>query len=259
MRRLLAILIPAVFFAVSAESYEVKGLQPLAPYGVFSTFSTETLKENKFDAGFAFEKVNGPDFYRTNFQFAYGLKNNIELSAALPYVLDWQDRVDGFEDFAFGFKHRIFDGNAALPSVAYLLTVSGYLGKDEFTTEGRIGGGLILTKKVGPFKGHLNLLYFKPVKQGLHDEYALNTGAELAVSSRSTVLVELIGKKEFDKNKINMVEWRLGYRAQAADNIFTTIGAGFDIKNRTPDFRLMFSINFILPTEKIRIHKVIEE
>ncbi len=259
MRRLLAILISAMLLAVSAECYEVKGLQPLAPYGVFSTFSAESLKQNKFDVGFTFERVNGPSFYRTNLQFAYGLKNNIELSAALPYVLGWQDRVDGFEDFAFGFKHRIFDGTGALPSIAYLLTVSGYLGKDDFSTEGRLGGGLVLTKKVGPFKGHLNLLYFKPGKSELREEYALNLGAELAVSSRSTILVEMIGKKEFDKNRINMLEWRLGYRAQAADNVFTTIGAGFDIKDRTPDFRLMFSINFILPTEKIRIERVVED
>ncbi|MBN2653757.1 MAG: hypothetical protein JXR79_01395 [Nitrospirae bacterium] len=259
MKRLLIITLLAVSFANTADCYEVKGLQPLAPYGVFSTFSAETLNHKKFNLGMNLEKIQDPNFYRASIQFAYGLTKNIEFSAALPIVLNWQESTDGTEDLAFGIKHKIYNGSSVLPAVSYLIAVSGYSGKDNFTTEGRIGGGLILTKKIGPFKGHMNFFYFKPGKSELHEEYSLNIGTELAVSNRSVILAEVIGKKEFDKNKINMLEWRLGYRTRTADNIYTTIGAGFDIKNRTPDLRIMFSVNFILPIDKVRIERVVEE
>ncbi|MDX9714537.1 MAG: hypothetical protein RBT37_03810 [Dissulfurispiraceae bacterium] len=259
MKRLFIITILAASFVRPAECYEVKGLQPLAPYGVFSTFSAETIDYKKFNVGLNFEKIQDPNYYRTSIQFAYGLTKDIELSAALPFVWSWEDNINGTEDIAFGLKHRIYKGSSVLPSVAYLLTVSGNSGRDDFSTEGRIGGGLIMSKKIGPFKGHMNFLYFKPGNKNLHEEYSLNIGTELSVSNRSVVLAELIGKKEFDKNRINMIEWRLGLRTKAADNIFTTIGAGFDIKDRTPDLRIMFSVNFILPSEKNRIERVVEE
>ncbi|MBI5212439.1 MAG: hypothetical protein HY957_03585 [Nitrospirae bacterium] len=248
-----------MLFAASADAFDVKGLQPLPPYGVFSTFSAESLKQNKVGLGLGIEKSNDPDFYRTIFNFAYGIHDKFEFNITLPYVTEWENRVDGFEDLSLGFKHRVIDEGDYGPAVAYMLTASPYLGKDEFTTEGSIGGGLLLTKKIGPFKGHLNAFYSTPQKAGLKSEYTVNIGSELAVTHDSKMLVELVGRKNYFKNKIDLLEWRLGYRVATTDYLYTTVGAGFDIKNRTPDYRLMFSISIILPVEKKGIRKIYEE
>lgn len=254
-------LLPTSYFvlAASANAFDVKGLQPLSPYGVFSTFSAESLKQNKVGFGLSVEKSYDPNFYRTIFQLAYGVQDKFEFNVTLPYVTEWENRVDGFEDVSLGVKHRIIDEGEYGPAVAYILTVSPPSGKDELTTEGRVGGGLLVTKKVGPFKGHLNAFYSKPEKSGLKNEYAVNLGAELAVTHDSKVLAEIVGRKNYFKNKIDLLEWRLGYRIATTDYMYTTIGAGFDIKNRTPDYRLMFSVSIILPPEKKKIRKIYEE
>jgi hypothetical protein len=261
MKKRLSVLIMMTLLAatVDAHAFDTKGLQPLSPYGVFSTFSAESLKQNKVGLGLGIERSNGPDFYRTIFQFAYGLHDKAEINLTLPYVSEWQHKTDGFEDLSLGFKHRIVDEGKYNPAVAYILTVTSPSGKEDFSTDGAVGAGVLLTKKVGPFKGHLNVIYSSPEKAGLRDEYNVNLGAELSVSHNSKALVEIAGRKNYFRNKIDLLEWRLGYRVATTDNIFTTIGAGFDIKNRTPDVRLMLSISIILPKEKTRIQRVYEE
>lgn len=252
------LLTPLFIFLKSASAFDVKGLQPLSPYGVFSTFSAESLKGNKVGLGIGFEKSEEPNFYRTVFQLAYGLHDKFEFNVTLPYVAEWRNRLDGLEDLSLGVKHRLIDEEKFTPAVAYILTVSPPSGKDEFSTDGNVGGGLVLTKKVGPFKGHINTFYTSPGRQGLKNEYSVNIGAELAVTHNSKILAELAGKKNYFKNKIDLLEWRLGYRIATTDYIYTTIGAGFDIKNRTPDYRLLFSVSFILPREKKTIQRMYE-
>lgn len=261
MKRLvLVILLFVPLTAVyAADNFDVKGLQPLPPFGVFSTFSAESLKQNKVGFAFQFDRSVEPNFYRFFFQISYGLHDRFEINMTLPYVMDWQDRVDGFEDFNFGVKHRLVDETKYTPAVGYLLAVAAPSGQEEFSTDGNIGGGLILTKKIGPFKGHLNALYLNPFKSGLNDQYIVNLGAELAISHNSKVIAELVGKKDYFKNKLNLLEWRIGYRIATTDYIYTTVGAGFDIKNRTPDYRLLFSVSVILPKEKTKIQKIYEE
>lgn len=254
-------LLPTSYFilAASAHAFDVKGLQPLPPYGVFSTFSAESLKQNKVGFGLSIERSYDPNFYRTVLHFAYGLHDKLEFNATFPYVINWGSRIDGPEDLNIGIKHRVLEQGQYEPAVAYVLTVSPPSGKDEFTTEGNIGGGLILTKKIGPFKGHLNAFYSNPQKTGLRSEYKVNIGSELAVTHDSKLLAEIAGRKNYFKNKIDLLEWRLGYRIATTDFLYTTIGAGFDIKNRTPDYRLMFSVSVILPPEKRSIRKIYEE
>src|SRR5512139_937688 len=195
----------------AAEFSDFKGLQPLSPYGVFSTFSAESLKQNKIGFAATLERSVEPNFYRTTFQFAYGLHDRFELNMTLPFVINWEEHRDGLEDFNIGIKHRLVDEGAYMPALAYLLAVSLPSGKDLFSTDGSVGGGLILTKKVGPFKGHLNVLYTKPHKTDLKDQYLLNGGLELAITHDSKVLAELVGRKNIFKNKLDLLEWRVGY------------------------------------------------
>ncbi|MBA4349561.1 MAG: hypothetical protein C0415_06205 [Thermodesulfovibrio sp.] len=246
-------------FPISSYAFDVKGLQPLSPYGVFSTFSAESLRQNKVGFGFGIEKSVDPDFYRTTSQFAYGLHDRVEFNLTHHYITRWSGTMDGPEDVNFGVKHRIIDETDYTPAIAYLVAASLPSGKDTFSTDGRFGGGLLLTKKIGPFKGHLNLLYYNPQKENLKNEYNLNFGTELAISHNSKILAEIVGKKDFYKNKLTLLEWRLGYRIATTDYIYTTVGAGFDIKNRTPDYRLFFSVSILLPMEKKKIQRIYEE
>lgn len=234
----------------SIASFDFKGLQPLPPYGVFSTLSAESLRQNEVGFGFAFEKSSEPTFNRICLQMVYALHDKVEFNLTVPYTFDMNNEVSGFEDFSLGIKHRFMSEGKYTPALAYLLIISVNTGKSNFSTEGAFGGGLILSKKVGPFKGHVNLIYTKPERSGLKDQYLFNIGSELAVTHKSKILAEIISRKNYFKNKLDLLEWRLGYRVKTGENVYTTIGAGFDVKNRTPDYRLLFSLSFILPKKK---------
>lgn len=250
----------ACFFLLSAYSwaFDIKGLQPLSPYGVFSTFSAESLKHNKVGIGIGFERSGEPDFYRAIFQLAYGLHDKLEFNATIPYVAEREGSIEGLEDMSFGIKHRIMDEGRYNPSIAYMLFISIPSGKEEFSTDGSRGVGLLITKKVGPVKGHINAIYSNPDKSDLRDEYKLSAGAEIAVTRNSEMLAEIVGRKNYFKSKIDLLEWRFGYRVATTENIYTTVGVGFDIKDRSPDYRLMLSISIILPKEKKVIQKIYE-
>lgn len=242
-----------------AFAFDIKGLQPLPPYGVFSTFSAESLPRNKLGFGVVLEKSVEPDFYRATAQFAYGLRDTVELSATLPYVMEWRDSMDGFEDVNLGFKHRFVDEGKLSPAIAYVVNAAFATGKGDFSTNGKLGGGVVFTKKVGPFRGHLNAFYSSPKREDLKNEYSINIGTELAVTHNSKVLVEAVGRKNYFKSKIDLLEWRLGYRIATTDYLYTTVGAGFDFKNRNPDYRLLFSVSVVLPREKKKLQRMYEE
>jgi hypothetical protein len=253
-----SLLLCLILIPVSAGAFDVSGLQPISPYGIFSTFSAESIPAKKIGIGIKFEKSFDPDYYRSLASFAYGIKDNLEISATFPYVGEWNNSVSGFEDISIGVKHRLFDETRYSPAAAYLLTVSLPAGRDVFSTDGSYGAGVLFTKKVGPFKGHLNFLYSHPNKEGLKDEYKLNAGVDLAVTHDSKILAEISGKKNYFKKRIDFLEWKVGYRIAASDNIYTSIGFGFDIKKRSPDYRFIFSFSFILPAEKEKIQKIYE-
>jgi hypothetical protein len=243
----------------TAQAFDVKGLQPLSPYGVFSSFSAESLPHKSVGIGLGVERSMEPHFYRTTLQMAYGLHDKVEINASLPYVINWGESLCGAEDLSIGLKHRVLDETKYTPAVAYMLTASVPFGRNEFSTDGSYGGGLLVTKKVGPFKGHLNLLYSNPGKAELHDEYSMNLGAELAVSHNSKILAELVGRKNYFMNKIDLLEWRLGYRVATRDYLFTSVGVGFDIKEREPHYRFLVTVGIILPPARKDVRRIYEE
>lgn len=245
-------------FVQYAYSFDLKGLQPLAPYGVFSTFSADSLKAATAGISLGIEKSTHPDFYRITNQFAFGITDKIELELTSPYIVSWKGSTNGFEDVAIGLKHRVLDESKFAPALAYIITASLPYGRDEFSTEGSWGGGIILSKRVGPVAGHVNLLYSRPGTGSFRDDITFATGIDFNAANNFKFLAELYGKKSY-AGKVDRLELRFGYRVQAAENLFTTLGAGFDIKNRTPEYRLMLSLSYIFPKEKKTIKKIIEE
>ncbi|MGO9377211.1 MAG: hypothetical protein ACLPN1_18555 [Dissulfurispiraceae bacterium] len=244
---------------IPVEAFDVKGLEPVPPYGIFSTFSAESLPQNEVGTSLELEREEKPDLFRTTLKGAFGLHDRLQVMFDLPYVSGNDAGGNGLEDINFGIQHRLLDETKYLPAFAYLLTIAAPSSNAEISTKGSEGGGLLFTKKLGPFKGSLNFIYIVPGNSELHKEYDVNFGAEIAVTHNSKILGELVTQKDFYKGKLDLIEWRLGYRVAATDNIFTTIGAGWDTKDRTPEFRLLFSVSVILPLQKPKIQKVYED
>ncbi len=250
MRRFLSFACFCYLFAITlstAYGFDLKGLQPVQPHGVFSTFSTGTHEKGVTSLGLGLEKSIDPDFLRLNTTLSYSLIDTLELSATLPYRIN---SISGFEDVSFGLKHRIANEMGSMPSLAYLLVAAPPSGKDEISTDGRYGGGLIISKKIGPFRTHANLLYFIPDRGDLKHEIDFLVGADLSAAHNLNILTEVLVKKSHFSHKIDSIEGRLGYRFRPADFLFTTLGAGYDFKNRNPELRLFLSFTLLYPSKK---------
>ena len=250
-----------LFLSLSEKlhAFDISGIQPLAPYGVFSTFSAESLQKNKSSIEMAAEKSREPDFDRFSVKAAYGLSDKLEFNLTVPYVYHFADNKNGLEDVAVGFKYRFYDEEKYGPSLAYLINASIPSGDNESSSDGRVGIGLIVSKRVGPFSGHLNFFYERPGTSGLKDEISLLGGVELSAAHNFKILSELIVKKSHYSHDKNQVEARFGYRVKTTDYIYTTFGAGLGINNRTPEYRVFLSVNFTTPSEKKKIKKFFEE
>ena len=255
---LVSIVVICLFFCGTAYGLEISGLQPLAPNGTFSTFSTSSLAKGKVAFSTDVEVSLDPDLCKFFLKGAYGISDRIELIMNIPYVFG-SDSPDGFEDIAIGLKHRFFDEGKYGPSLAYIVTTSLPSGTDEYSTDGRIGAGLLLSKKVGPVNGHVNIFFVIPGRGEFDNEVALLAGLDFAASHNFKILAELYSKTSFKTGKVESVEGRIGYRIKATDSIYTTVGAGYDFKNRNPETRLMFSVTFVSPSKKKEIKKIYEE
>jgi hypothetical protein len=240
-------------------AFDVSGIQPVAPYGVFSTFSAESLPKSKAAVEVGFEKSKEPDYYRFSLKSAYGISDSIEFDITVPYVYDYNGSMTGMEDIAIGFKHRFYDEGKYGPSLAYLINAAINNGAEEFSTNGRVGIGLIVSKRVGPFKGHMNFFYERPGTGSLEDEITLLGGIEFSAAHNFKMLGEILAQKSYFSNEYNQVEARFGYRIKTSDSFYTTLGLGVDLKKRNPEYRLMISISYTSPPEKKKIRKIIEE
>jgi hypothetical protein len=255
----LLIFLSCLFFIRHAYGFDIKGLQPVAPYGVFSTFSAESLKKGKHAVGVGVEKSIGPDFFRYLLQYSYGINDSIEFITTVPYVDRWSNTKSGVEDIALGVKHRLIDETKYAPSVAYMVNASIPSGKEVFSTDGGAGAGIILSKRVGPVSGHANIFYEKAGSSKLEDEVRFAAGFDFSASHDSKVLAEIYGRKSYYSESLDNLEGRFGYRFMTTDYLYTTIGVGTDFKNRNPEYRVMLSITAVLPVEKKTIKKVYEE
>jgi hypothetical protein len=247
-------------FILSANSYgvDIKGFQPLDPYGIFSTFSAESLTKGKAAISTGAELSVDPDFYRFVFKTAYGVTDNFEIGMTVPYVLG-SGTPDGFEDAALGFKHRFFEEGKYGPSLAYIVTASLPSGRDQLSTNGRYGMGFIVSKRVGPINGHMNLFYFVPGSSQYKKEIDFLAGLDFAAAHNFKLLAELSCKKSSFSSKVDSIEGRIGYRIKTTDYIYTTFGVGYDFKNRSPESRVMFSVTFLSPKEKKKVKEIYEE
>jgi hypothetical protein len=252
---LLALLLACLMLEGRSQGFDLSGLQPPAPYGIFSTLSANSPPQGKAAAALSVERSGGPEFWRFSTNVAYGLTDNMELSATIPYD---EDNHSGFEDIALGFKHRFFDEGRYGPSIAYIITGSIASGARGLTTDGRLGAGVALSKRVGPVNGLVNLFYSVPFKSGLEDEVRFSGGIDFSAAHDFRILAELYGRKSHFSDGIDQLEARFGYRFLTGKDIFTTIGMGFGLKDREPRYRFIVSVSAIFPRLAEKIKKVYE-
>jgi hypothetical protein len=245
--------------ANNTSAFDIIGLQPVAPKGVFTTFSAESISKNKFSFELGTDISRAPDFYRFALKGAYGISDVIEFNFMIPYVFKFMDSIDGLEDVSIGVKHRFYNEGKYGPSMAYLFHASIPSGQDKLSTEGRFGLGLVISKRVSPFNVHLNMFYSKPGTGRLTDEISLSAGIESSASHNFNLLGEILAKRSHFTDKFNLIETRFGYRIQTADYLYTTFGVGFDLKNRNPEFRIFLSMSITSPYGKKKIKKIYEE
>ncbi|MFI5293715.1 MAG: hypothetical protein ACHQ0Y_01650 [Thermodesulfovibrionales bacterium] len=259
MKRPIFLIIAILLFSGESFAFDVSGLQPVAPNSVFSTFSAESLPKNKVAVETGFEKSKDPNFYRFSLKSAFGISDSVEFNLTVPYVYNFTTTIDGMEDIAVGFKHRFYDEGKYRPSLAYVINASLNNGREEFSTHGRYGIGLIMSKRVGPFKGHMNFFYERPGSGELREEITFLGGIEFSAANNFKMLGELLVRKSHFSNEYDQVEARFGYRIKTTDFFYTTLGIGTDLNKRTPEYRILISISYTSPQEKKEIKKIIEE
>ncbi len=240
-------------------AFDVLGLQPVAPNGIFSTFSAESLPQKGVAFEFGAERSQKPTFTRFDLRMAYGINDSLEFDMTMPYVYHFSDSTDGIEDFAIGFKKRFYDEGKYGPSLAWLINASVPSGRDEFSTKGRFGAGIIVSKRVGPFQGHFNFFYERPGTGSLQDEISFLGGIEFAAAHNFKLLGEFIARKSYNSDEYDQMEARFGYRLKTADSFYTTVGVGGDFKRRTPEYRVLLSVSYVPSREKKVIKKIFEE
>jgi hypothetical protein len=247
-----------VILMISGNSFGIDMSGPMVPtpYGVFSTISSSSPQKGRAAVSVSVEKSGNPDFYRFSAQLATGLTDNIEFGMNIPYM---DNARTGLEDIAISLKHRLLDGEGYSPSLAYLLTGSLGSGKEDLSTDGRIGAGIISGKKLGPLKGHVNFIYSIPRDTDYEDEMRFSAGLEFSAAHNLEVLAELYGVNSHFSNEVDKLEARFGYRIQYGRGVYTTLGAGFGLANKEPDYRILLSLTLSFPQRENAIEKTLED
>jgi len=234
---------PSPLFALDSP-----GLLPYQPNGIFSAFSPGTLQAGETGITFGLEKTVDPSFFRLTLRGEHGLMEKFDLLFTVPFVLGLDDS-DGFQDMSIGLKHNVLEEGKNMPAVSYLLDAS-FPGKDSVSTDGRVGGGILIGKRLGPFSGNMNIFYHIPLKSSDEDELDIRAGLDLAAAHAIHILTELIVRKSHLSTRIDVVEGRLGYRVKLSRSTNVTLGVGYDFKNRTPELRLFFTVSHLFGKRK---------
>lgn len=249
------VLLIFLLLPLGAQAADLSGPIAPAPYGVFSTISTETPGAGMSAVAFSVEKSAGPDYYRYSSQVSMGITNNMELGLNVPYI---DNSVTGIEDINVSLKHRFFEEGKYGPSVAYLLTGTFASNTEELSTGGSMGAGIAVTKRIGPFKAHLNALASHPWDAHLENELRFSGAVDFSASHHFNIMAEFFTRKGYFSNEYDQREVRLGYRFFYKEGVYSTIGVGFGINNTQPEHRIQASLSMVFPSFNPTVERVEE-
>ncbi len=238
-------------------AFDNLGLLPPQPLGVFSTLSADTIGKDSYGVILSAERSIDTSFYRFSLSTEYGMTEGSDVILTVPFITGFED-TEGLDDISFGFKKKLVSGLKYGPNISYLLSFS-IPGKDAFSSGGHAGGGILLSKRVGPFQGSLNFFYYKPTSASLEDLFETRVGFDLAAGHDFNILSEFIIRNSHSSDSIKLFEGRFGYRVRLSSNSFSLLGVGYDFKNRDPEWRFFFSITMNFPVKQKKIKKIYEE
>lgn len=243
--------------ATYASAEDLTGLKPAAPYGIFSTLMTNSPAQGHSAVSFGIEKSIRPDYYRFSTELAMGLTDTMEMGLTIPYI---DNGVEGLEDVTISFKHRFMEETSLAPSLAYLVTTALDTGVEGGGTGGAAGAGVAMTKRAGPFRGHLNLLYSVPFEREYDDEARFSAGIDFSAANSFKILAEFLMRKSFSSSdRLDQQEVRFGYRFIYDEGFFSTFGVGMNVGNAIPTYRFMASISVLFPRAEHIVEKIYEE
>lgn len=227
--------------SVSSLSFAQEGLTSVDVDDSFTALSAYPVGIGAGSVDLQLSKIISPDYWSLRMSISYGLFRTGELILNIPYAFDYAEE-EGFQDINFALKQVLFYEGRYNPSISIIGTYS-VDGKRNISTGGAVGGGVLITKKVGPFVGNLNLLYFHPHVDGLDDEYQIRIGGNVSVSHDFVTILDFLIKKSFYSNEIDHIEGRFGYSITLSSSVSGYGGFGYDFKEDIESWSVFFRLN----------------
>ncbi len=236
--------------AMAAPTLE--GYTSPSPYRVVSTLSADTPGKGEYAVDFSIEQSSSPDFYRYQTRVATGIWDNLEFGVNIPYR---HGDHSSFEDVTFGAKHRLLDERSSIFSGAYLVSMTMPMKEDVNSTQGSVGTGVILSKRVGPVMGHFNLFYSEQFDEQLDDQWRSGIGVEFSASRGLKVLAEVYGLKPRGSNGDGYLsEARFAYRFEDEEVLYSTVGVGIGLSEESSNYRFFASVSMIFNRQGVRYY-----
>ena len=239
LRSIIRLLVSCAIFASSGVAFASDspgGLRPVQEVGIFPIFTTKTVAESAFVLEPGIELVREPDIERISLRAAYGISRSTD--ASFSASARRSPAGDGAEDVGIGIRHRFSEEGKFGPSAAFLIAASLPAGKESRGT----GSGsveteaiLITSKRVGPFTGHLNLGYNVILSGKSNNELIYGGALDFSAAKRIVLLAEIHGRSVQGDD---ILEASLGYKNYLSDSISNTIGIGWGLGNREPEYRI---------------------
>ncbi len=236
--------------AMAAKPLE--GYVSPSPYRVISTITADTPGQGEFAVEFSIEQSGSPDFYRYQTRVSKGIWDNLELGVNIPY---YDGDHSSLEDVTFGAKHRVLDESRHMFSCAYLISMSMPMREDVNSTQGAAGTGLILSKRVGPVRGHFNFFYKEQFDEEVDDEWRSGLGFEFSASRGLKILAEIYTMKPKDSEEDKYFsEARFAYRFEDEDVLYSMVGVGIGLTEESSDYRFFASVSMLFNQQEFSYH-----
>lgn len=185
-----------------------------------------------------------PSYWSFRAGLSYGLFRTSELILNLPYAIDYEGE-NGFQDMTLALKQAILYEGRLHPSIS-LLGLYTVEGKEEISKGGGYGGGILITKKVGPFLGNINFIYFNPRRDELKDEYQVRIGGNVSIAHDFRTIIDLLVKKSVSSDEIDHMVASFGYSVSLSHRVTGYGGFGYDLKGDISSWNIFIRFNFHL-------------
>jgi len=222
----------------------------------------------------------GGDFqsFGMSWKFTYGLINNLEVYAVIPYIHNWAGNANergpqgersadfgGIGDISLTFKYRLVEETQALPTVSAIFTPTFPTGHSRHLNPGRLGAdaigggayafttGVNVSKYLRPFILYGNFWYTFQTDHSTDDVDGLGNPIERRNHPRDFITVNLAAEYPITKKWIALLEltstWDagrlVGHKANMSPTALLSLLPGIEYM-ATDKFSLALGVNIDL-------------